>query len=75
MSLRDRENWARASRRAKARSDELSAARDLDNWCEAIESLRETSRHKPFNGRRIGTLVDVGELGQGSGDDVAAPGG
>jgi glycosyltransferase involved in cell wall biosynthesis len=43
-SLRDPENWARASRRAKARSDELSANPDLDTWCDAVESLYRAKR-------------------------------
>jgi glycosyltransferase involved in cell wall biosynthesis len=44
QSLRHPENWERASRRAKARSAELSANPDLDLWCEAVESLRDAGR-------------------------------
>ncbi|WP_235484580.1 glycosyltransferase family 4 protein [Streptomyces roseoverticillatus] len=73
MFLRDPENWASASRRAKARSNELSAAPDLDLWCETVESLREMGRRKHFRGRAIG-LVDADEMDRGPGDDVAAPG-
>lgn len=75
-SLRDPDNWARASRRAMARSTELSAAADLDIWCDAIESLG-TSR--PSNGvrrRPIGTLVGAGEMGHSTSDnDAGAPSG
>ncbi|MFB7909912.1 glycosyltransferase family 4 protein [Kitasatospora sp. NPDC056076] len=42
-SLRDPDIWQRASRRAKARSKELSAVPDLDLWCDAIESLARAS--------------------------------
>ncbi len=42
-SLRDPGTWERASRRARARSDELSAACDLDLFCEAVESLGRTA--------------------------------
>jgi glycosyltransferase involved in cell wall biosynthesis len=45
--LRDPQVWARASRRAKARSRELSAAPDLDLWCEAVEALASAG---PRNG-------------------------
>ncbi|GHG63180.1 hypothetical protein [Streptomyces griseocarneus] len=38
----------RASRRAKARSRELSAAPDLDLWCDAIESQRRTNGYNPL---------------------------
>ncbi|MFE0045994.1 glycosyltransferase family 4 protein [Streptomyces albireticuli] len=48
MSLRDPRNWERASRRAKARSDELSATPDLDLWCDAVESLCGARRRKSF---------------------------
>ncbi|UQA93701.1 glycosyltransferase family 4 protein [Streptomyces halobius] len=47
-SLRDPKNWEKASRRAKARSDELSANRDLDVWCDAVESLRDAKRRTSF---------------------------
>ncbi|MDF2269349.1 glycosyltransferase family 4 protein [Streptomyces coacervatus] len=43
-SLSDPDNWEKASHRAKARSAELSATRDLDTWCDAIESLRHGRR-------------------------------
>ncbi|MEV0117240.1 glycosyltransferase family 4 protein [Streptomyces sp. NPDC050844] len=59
MSLRDPTNWERASRRARARSDELSAAPDLDLWCETVESLYDAGRRTPFRTRRLGTLVDA----------------
>ncbi|MEV5088217.1 glycosyltransferase family 4 protein [Streptomyces griseoincarnatus] len=42
-SLRDQSTWERASRRARARSDELSAACDLELFCEAVESLGRTA--------------------------------
>ncbi len=42
-ALRDPANWAQASLRAKARSLELSAAPDLDQWCDAVETLWDTS--------------------------------
>lgn len=62
-SLRDPDNWARASRRAKARSGELSSAPDLDIWCDAVESLTTTTRTRNGSRRRdIGTLVDAGEM-------------
>ncbi|MGX8909245.1 glycosyltransferase family 4 protein [Streptomyces netropsis] len=48
LSLRDPKNWARASRRAKARSAELSAAPDLGLWCDAVESLHDLRRRKTF---------------------------
>ncbi|MGC9382615.1 glycosyltransferase family 4 protein [Streptomyces sp. MH13] len=40
-SLRDPDTWERASRRARARSDELSASGDLELWCQAVEELGE----------------------------------
>ncbi|WP_345669586.1 glycosyltransferase family 4 protein [Streptomyces similanensis] len=40
-SLRDPDTWKRASRRALARSAELSAAGDLGLWCDAVEELGE----------------------------------
>jgi glycosyltransferase involved in cell wall biosynthesis len=51
-SLRDPANWERASRRAKARSDELSANSDIDAWCDAVESICDTRRqtHLPLRG-------------------------
>lgn len=55
-SLRDPDTWARASRRARARSDELSAARDLDLWCEAVESL---------GGPRSGRTAPAGAVPRG----------
>ncbi|MEV0375839.1 glycosyltransferase family 4 protein [Streptomyces sp. NPDC050636] len=58
MSLRDPTIWARASRRAKARSNELSAAPDLDVWCDAVESLHDTARRKSFRVRQLGTLIE-----------------
>ncbi|GHE00326.1 glycosyl transferase family 1 [Streptomyces alanosinicus] len=64
MSLKDPDNWARASRRAKARSRELSAAPDLDNWCDAVESLWDGGRRRPSRVRALGTLVDTTEMGQ-----------
>ncbi|MEV7739883.1 hypothetical protein AB0O75_49060 [Streptomyces sp. NPDC088921] len=70
-SLKDPDNWARASHRAKARSLELSAAPDLEMWCDAIESLG-TSR--PSNGvrrRPIGALVDAGEMGPSTSANTA----
>lgn len=61
-TLRDPDNWARASRRAKARSAELSAAPDLEEWCDAVESLRDARRRKSFRvrgpGPGLGVLVD-----------------
>lgn len=48
-SLKDPANWERASRRAKARSDELSATPDLDLWCEAVESLYDARRRRSFH--------------------------
>ncbi|MGK5530679.1 glycosyltransferase family 4 protein [Streptomyces sp. URMC 129] len=52
-SLRDPKNWERASRRATARSDELSANPDLDVWCDAVESLCDASRRKLFRVRGL----------------------
>lgn len=46
-SLRDPDAWKEASRRAKARSDELSATADLDIWCDAVESLSDGKRRTP----------------------------
>ncbi|MCX4095527.1 glycosyltransferase [Nocardia sp. alder85J] len=46
MSLQDPKNWEKASRRARARSDELSANADLDLWCAAVESLHDANRRK-----------------------------
>ncbi|GGP35110.1 glycosyltransferase family 4 protein [Streptomyces abikoensis] len=45
-ALRDPENWEKASRRAKARSAELSATPDLGLWCDAVESLHDTRRQR-----------------------------
>jgi glycosyltransferase involved in cell wall biosynthesis len=72
-SLRDPGNWAQASRRAKARSIELSAAPDLDIWCDAVESLGETRRRNSFRRRGIGTLVDTSEMRRTPGE--SGPGG
>ncbi|WP_039932402.1 glycosyltransferase family 4 protein [Streptomyces viridochromogenes] len=72
--LRDPGNWARASRRAKARSIELSAAPDLDIWCDAVESLNETSRRNGLRRRAIGTLIDAGEMGRSAGELGRSPG-
>ncbi|GGR07657.1 hypothetical protein WEB32_02580 [Streptomyces netropsis] len=46
MFLRDPKNWEEASRRAKARSEELSATSDLDTWCDAVESLCDLGRRE-----------------------------
>ncbi|WP_380282437.1 glycosyltransferase family 4 protein [Kitasatospora purpeofusca] len=61
-SLRDPKNWARASRRAKVRSDELSAAPDLGIWCDAVESLHDPRRRKSFHpgGQRTYNASGVG---------------
>nr|WP_308293978.1 glycosyltransferase family 4 protein [Streptomyces sp. UNOC14_S4] len=72
MSLKDPKNWARASRRAKARSRELSAVPDLDVWCDAVESLYDAGRRTSTRVRGLGTLVDASEMGPGPGD--GAPG-
>nr|WP_086805084.1 glycosyltransferase family 4 protein [Streptomyces caniscabiei] len=66
-SLRDPDTWARASRRAKARSLELSAAPDLDIWCDAIESLSTASPRNGLRRHAIGTLVDASEMGRSPG--------
>ncbi|MFI0776148.1 glycosyltransferase family 4 protein [Streptomyces sp. NPDC021212] len=71
-SLKDPDTWARASRRAKARSIELSAAPDLDLWCDAVEALAKTRRPNGYRGRALGTLVDAGEMGRSPGSDAAA---
>ncbi|MEW1660108.1 glycosyltransferase family 4 protein [Streptomyces sp. NPDC093707] len=71
MALKDPKNWARASHRAKARSRQLSAAPDLDIWCDAVESLWEASRRRSFPSRSLGALVDTGDMGRGPGDDAA----
>ncbi|MBB5122571.1 glycosyltransferase involved in cell wall biosynthesis [Streptomyces eurocidicus] len=47
-SLRDPANWEKASRRAKARSAELSATPDLGLWCDAVESLHGAKRRQTF---------------------------
>lgn len=47
-SLRDPKNWEDASRRARARSDELSANPDLDTWCHAVESLHHARKRTTF---------------------------
>ncbi|MGI5466251.1 glycosyltransferase family 4 protein [Streptomyces sp. CA-132043] len=67
MSLRDPTNWARASRRAVARSHQLSAAPDLDIWCDAVESLYEATHRAPARPRRLGTLVGADDLDFGTG--------
>lgn len=73
-SLQDPDNWARASRRAKARSIELSAAPDLDIWCDAIESLGKSRPSNGFRRRPLGSLVDAGEMGRStSGNDAGEP--
>ncbi|MDX3733747.1 glycosyltransferase family 4 protein [Streptomyces caniscabiei] len=66
-SLRDPDTWARASRRARARSLELSAAPDLDIWCDAIESLSTVSPRNGLRRHAIGTLVDASEMGRSPG--------
>ena len=71
-SLKDPDTWARASRRARARSLELSAAPDLDLWCDAIESLPGTRPRREIPVRPLGALVDASETGHGPGD-VGAP--
>ncbi|MBY8343410.1 MULTISPECIES: glycosyltransferase family 4 protein [Streptomyces] len=72
-SLRDPDNWARASRRAKARSIELSAAPDLDLWSDAVEALSRTGRRHGVRRRAIGTLVDAGDIRPVPGDGAADP--
>ncbi|MEU4994832.1 glycosyltransferase family 4 protein [Streptomyces sp. NPDC021622] len=69
-SLSEPNNWARASRRAKARSAELSASSDLDQWCDTVQSLGEASRQKSFRVRALGTLVDASEMSRASRDDA-----
>ncbi|MFD7908037.1 glycosyltransferase family 4 protein [Kitasatospora sp. NPDC059747] len=49
MALKDPKHWARASRRAKTRSDWLTKNSDLDVWCDAIESLGNTRRRTSFS--------------------------
>ncbi|MGC9437415.1 glycosyltransferase family 4 protein [Streptomyces sp. WG5] len=66
-SLRDPGTWARASRRARARSDELSATSDLDLWCEAVETL-PTTRPRGA-GTRIGPSLSTGADSGGPPDD------
>ncbi|WP_327359994.1 glycosyltransferase family 4 protein [Streptomyces sp. NBC_01296] len=73
-SLRDPANWARASRRAQARSIELSAAPDLDIWCDAVESLSKTSRLSGVRRRALGTLVDASEMSRNPAAGIAGPG-
>ncbi|WP_407699387.1 glycosyltransferase, partial [Streptomyces alkaliphilus] len=51
-SLRDPDTWARASHRALARSEELSAAPDLALWCEAVETLAPTPRRSTRRGHQ-----------------------
>ncbi|MER7023868.1 glycosyltransferase [Streptomyces sp. NPDC000404] len=70
-SLRDPDTWARASRRALERSAELSAAHDLDLWCEAIESLEGNRRHAASAGRTVPPSADAGPAGPGPEDDRA----
>ncbi|MYS71517.1 glycosyltransferase [Streptomyces sp. SID5926] len=62
-SLRDPTVWARASQRAQARSDELSAACDIDLWCKAVEALPEA--RLPRGARRWTTtsLTDAARAG------------
>jgi hypothetical protein len=72
-ALQDPVNWARASRRAKARSVELSAAPDLDNWCDAVEALGVTKPEKTYTRRPIGTLVDAAEICRSFDGQAAAP--
>lgn len=72
-SLRDPANWARASRRAKARSIELSAAPDLDIWCDTVESLWKTSPRSSIRKRAIGALVDASELRRSTAGGRANP--
>ncbi|WP_312024628.1 glycosyltransferase family 4 protein [Streptomyces sp. WAC 06783] len=62
-SLRDPDTWARASRRATARSKELSAAPDLDLWCEAIESLVKVRARHGSAGHVTRLLTDAGATG------------
>ncbi|MBY8820051.1 glycosyltransferase family 4 protein [Streptomyces cinereoruber subsp. cinereoruber] len=57
-SLRDPEVWARASRRARARSKELSAAGDIDLWCQAVEAL---DAERPVRGPRKRTVADLAD--------------
>ncbi|MFE7131697.1 glycosyltransferase family 4 protein [Streptomyces sp. NPDC057638] len=51
-ALRDDKTWHRASRRARARSDTLTATPDLDVWCEAVEALGARSPQARVNGRK-----------------------
>ncbi|WP_435260445.1 glycosyltransferase family 4 protein [Streptomyces sp. 1222.5] len=71
-SLQDPDTWTRASRRALARSDELSAAPDLDLWCDAVEALAPPLRRSTRRGHVTGTVVDAGEMNHSSGNDTAA---
>lgn len=72
-SLRDPTAWALASRRAKARSLELSAAPDLDIWCDAVEALGRTSPRSGVRRHALGTLVDASEMGRSPEVGVADP--
>ncbi|MGW2368504.1 glycosyltransferase family 4 protein [Streptomyces sp. NPDC001667] len=70
-SLKDPDTWARASRRARARSAELSAVPDLDTWCDAIESLITTYPRNGSRGRVTGSFADAGETGRVPGGAAA----
>ncbi|MFJ8387691.1 glycosyltransferase family 4 protein [Streptomyces sp. NPDC094438] len=74
MSLRDPKNWAKASHRAKARSYELSSAPDLANWCDAVESLHDTTHRKASRVRKLGTLMDARTMGLDSGNGTSGLG-
>ncbi|MFG3155388.1 glycosyltransferase family 4 protein [Streptomyces sp. NPDC048219] len=55
-ALQDPATWMQASLRAKARSIELSAAPDLDQWCDAVEALWDTSPRTSTRRRAVSRI-------------------
>ncbi|MEU3557797.1 glycosyltransferase family 4 protein [Streptomyces fragilis] len=72
--LKDPQVWARASKRALARSDELSATSDLDVWCDAVEDLARAHRPQGPRGRAVAGLAGAASAGARSLRDGAAAG-
>ncbi|MFC8794994.1 glycosyltransferase family 4 protein [Streptomyces cinereoruber] len=62
-SLRDPQAWARASKRARARSDELSSASDIDLWCQAVEALPTAHPPQALRRRTVTGLADAALMG------------
>ncbi|MFJ6247498.1 MULTISPECIES: glycosyltransferase family 4 protein [unclassified Streptomyces] len=73
-SLHDPEVWALASKRARARSEELSAVSDIDLWCRAVEALPPARTPRSPRRRTVADLAEAALAGARTlRDSTAAP--